>query len=293
MNTTSEKIVRNRSFLLDPKLTKEADIANAVSTVWQNYYMLAVGGNDYTANDDGDGNITYTSNGHMYILDGRHKTSNDSGNTSYGYECYYWDNIPAICITSYGDELWFGTPFGHVCRFKNSGSKSDYSDGTDASDSNISGSAIVARWSTPMDNDGASEYYKTMQKKGTMCTVAPYQRSSVKIYLSVDGYARQQIGYALVDISGFFDGQIDFGRLSFDPRTTPRDAFFKKKQKKYVRIQIILENDEIDEPFGVFEIVKTYVVTKFAKNKAYVPTATTLNESPIFQAHTITVEDET
>lgn len=296
-NTTSEKIVRNRSFFVDPRLTAESDLGNAVGTIWNNYYLLFANGRAYKTGKfiNPDNGIEYeqeVSDGHVFILDGRHKTSNNAGNTNYGYEAYYWEGVPAISVCSYDMELWFGTSRGEVCRFKNSGQRTDYSDATLKSNPNITGVPIKAVWSTPNDNDGASEYFKTMQKKGTMCTVAPYQRSSVKVYLRPDGYPRQYIGMTYVDISGLFDGEIDFGRLSFDPRTTPRDSFFKKKQKKYIRLQIILENDALNEPFGVFEIVKTYVVTRFAKNIAFVQGKGTPTESPIFQRHTITVEDE-
>lgn len=296
-NTTSEKIVRNRSFFVDPRLTAESDLGNAVGTIWNNYYLLFANGRAYKTGKfiNPDNGIEYeqeVSDGHVFILDGRHKTSNSAGNTNYGYEAYYWEGVPAISVCSYDMELWFGTSRGEVCRFKNSGQRTDYSDATLKSNPNVTGVPIKAVWSTPNDNDGASEYFKTMQKKGTMCTVAPYQRSSVKVYLRTDGYPRQYIGMTYVDISGLFDGEIDFGRLSFDPRTTPRDSFFKKKQKKYIRLQIILENDALNEPFGVFEIVKTYVVTRFAKNIAFVQGKGTPTESPIFQRHTITVEDE-
>ena len=295
-NTNSEKIVRNRSFYLDPKLVEENDIKDGVATVWNNYYVLFVNGRNYETVEtkDSSGN-TVTKEvplGHAYILDGRHKTSNYSGNTSYGYEAYYWEGIPAVSTCSYERELWFGTSKGEVCRFKNSGDIKDYSDGTLKSNPTSAGTAIHAVWSTPNDNDGMTEYFKTMQKKGTMCTVAPYQRSSVKVYISPDGYPRQYIGRAIADISGLFDNEIDFGRLSFDPRTTPRDHFFKKKLKKYQRIQIFLENDEVDEPFGVFEIVKTYVVTRFAKNSSFIAGKNSGSEAPIFQRHTITVEDD-
>ena len=296
VNTTSEKIARNRSFFLDPKLTAETDLQNAVATVWNNYYLVFTNGREYKdvefEDENGEPYTRSVSNGRVYILDGRHKTNNATGNTSYGYEAYYWEGVPAISACSYDKELWFGTSHGEVCRFKSSGSNKDYSDATVKANPSEKGVPIVAVWSTPNDNDGASEYFKTMQKKGTMCTVAPYQRSSVKVYLRPDGYPRQYIGMMYVDISGLFDGEVDFGRLSFDPRTSPRESFFKKKQKKYIRLQIILENDAIDEPFGVFEIVKTYVVTRFAKNVAFVQGKGTPYESPIFQRHTITVETD-
>ena len=96
-NTTSEKIVRNRSFFLDPKLTAEDDLKDAAGTVWNNYYVLFTNGREYkTETFVNENNVEYqaeVSNGHTYILDGRHKTSNNAGNTNYGYEAYYWDNI--------------------------------------------------------------------------------------------------------------------------------------------------------------------------------------------------------
>ena len=263
-NTTSEKIVRNRSFFIDQKLTAEPKLAQAAGTIWNNYYVLVVGGDEYRIETEGEVEKKIPL-GRAYILDGRHKTSNNMGNTNYGYESYYWEGIPAVSITSYDKEMWFGTVDGEVCRFKNSGQATDYSDGTVRGDDSVEGRAIVATWSTPNDNDGMTEYFKTMQKKGSMCTVAPFDRSSVKVYIRVDGYERMFIGMTYVDIARFFDGEIDFERLSFDSRTTPRDLFFKKKQKKYKRLQIILENDELNEPFGVFEIVKTYVIQRFAK----------------------------
>ena len=270
-NVTSEKIVRNRSAYIDSKLTKEASLANAVSCVWNNYYIVVV-------------------NRHAYVLDGRHKGGDQRGNTNYLYEAYYWENIPADCITAYSDGIWFGDAGGFLCRFKMADDIKSYSDATVLGDDTVEGTAIVARWSTPDDNDGLSEYFKTMQKKGTMCTVAPYQRSSVKVYISPDGYPRIYIGYFLVDVSGLFDGVIDFGRLSFDPRTTPRDSFFRRKQKKYQRLRIILENDALNEPFGVYEIVKTYVVTRFAKNRSFVPQSGNPTTPIPMATHTITVE---
>lgn len=247
-NLTSEKIVRNRSYFVDKKLLSEGDLENAVATVWNNYYVCVI-------------------NGHAYILDGRHKTSDYNGNTNYRYEAYYWENIPATCIVSYGKELWFGTGDGRICRFKNSGEPTDYSDGTDHSDATVTGTAIVATWSTPNDNDGQTEYYKKMMKKGTMCTVAPFDESSVKVYIRADSYPRQYLGMWYVDISDMFN-QVKFDRLSFDSRRGPRDEFFRKKQKKYQRLQIILENDQLNEPFGIFEIVKTYVYQRYAKGPA-------------------------
>lgn len=246
VNVLSDKIIRNRSFFIDQKLVNEVGLESAVGTVWKNYFVVVA-------------------NSHAYILDGRHKSNDQTGNTSYGYEAYYWDNIPAISITSYDEELIFGTADGKICRFKNTGMGTDYSDGTVRSDSSIEGTPIIAEWSTPFDNDGITEYYKTMMKKGTMCTIVQKPKTSVKVYIKSDDSGEIYIGEKIVDTAYIFDGVIDFSDLYFNIPTEHTDVFFRKKRKKYKRIQIILRNDSLNEPFGVLEIVKTYTIQRFAK----------------------------
>lgn len=299
---TSVNSVKNRSGFLDPKLLQEENLANAVATVHKNYYILCV-------------------NNHAYILDGRQKTNDWRGNTSYLYESYYWENIPASCIASDGEKLWFGTSDGRLCRFKNTGQVWDYSDNTrygdnpirvypkegetelsstwfvDSNGDDVTPSTtdkyvlfddtdnyerytvfsyngttyeeayvldvITALWSTPADNDGMTQYYKTLQKKGSGCTVYPYARSKVTAYLEKDGLPLVKVGDFYADV---FDWEnIDFTRFTFIGGHNPRDDFFKKKMKKYKRLKIILVNDELNEGFGVMEIFKTYLVARFAK----------------------------
>ena len=309
----SSNSVKSRSDFLNPRLLEETDLSNAVATVHKNYYILVV-------------------NGHAYILDMRQKSSDYKGNTSYLYESYYWDNIPASCISSDGETLWFGTADGRVCRFKNSGRMSDYSDNTRYGDdpirvyvvegetalsstwfvdtntdpitpdedekyiimgevdedgnitpeyndgtyqkydvfsygsvyqSKYTVAPIEAVWSTPLDNDGATNYFKTLQKKGSGCTLYPFTRSSVDAYLEKDGNAEVYIGSMTIDIDNWED--IDFSRFSFIASKAPRDMFFRKKMKKYKRLKIILKNNQLDEGFGVQEIFKTYLFTRYAK----------------------------
>ena len=246
-NLTSEKVVRNRSAYLDHRLLEE-DLPSAVACVWNNYYMLFVGG-------------------HVYILDGRHRSNDAAGNTNYKYEAYYWDDVPAKVVTTYEDEIWFGTADGRICRFKNSDTPADYSDGTVMGDATVTGVPIVARWATPNDNDGYSEYYKKMMKKGTMCTIAPFDKSSVNVYIRKDSGPNIYIGSWFVNIGNMFT-EVPFDDLSFDTREGPRDIMFRKKQKKYQRLQIILENNKLNEPFGIYEIVKTYIFQRYAKGRS-------------------------
>ena len=232
-NTTSEKITRNRSTFVNKRLTEEPNLENAVAEVYDNYYILAV-------------------NDHCYVLDGR-QTSGSGQN--YAYETYYWDNIPAKCFMSYDEELYFGTADGKVCRFKfTDDSMGVYSD---------NGEAIVARYSTIIDDDGKPQYLKTMTKRGSLVTLTPFLKSSVDVYCSLDANPRVYIGSSRIDIFGFEN--IDFERFTFNSNKGARDKFFNKKIKNYKRLQLIFENVEVNEGFGVHEVIKTIEYTKYAK----------------------------
>ncbi len=319
-SVNSSNSVKNRSGFLDPRLLNETNLGNAIATVHKNYYILVL-------------------NGHAYLLDARQKTNDGRGNTSYLYESYYWDNVPATAISSDSTTLWFGTADGRLCRFKNSDRMSDYSDNSHYGDDPIrvyvkhgetalsstwfvnSGNEAIAPdedekyiimgevsvgeqgeiivtpeyndgtyqkydvfsydslnsvyalaytelpisavWSTPLDNDGATNYFKTLQKKGSGCTLYPFTRSSVDAYLLKDLNAEVYIGSITIDIDNWED--IDFERFTFIASKAPRDMFFRKKMKKYKRLKIILKNEQLDEGFGVQEIFKTYLMTRYAK----------------------------
>lgn len=90
----NERYVKERSANIRKKLIKE-DLKNASGIVYGDRYYLAVGGN-------------------CYVADCRYKISQ---NDSYGYEWWFWDNIPARVWASVNGELWFGTDDGSICRF--------------------------------------------------------------------------------------------------------------------------------------------------------------------------------
>lgn len=254
LNTTADKAVTNRSRSIDRKLAAE-DLSEAQVITHNNYLYVFV-------------------NNHVYVFDGRQKSADRKNNTSYFYEAYYWENVPAKHVCAINDELYFIND-NQLCRFKSRGKMSDYSDGSTIVNGEVTGGVpIVARWSTKSDDDGLPQYFKTMMKKGSMVTLAPYERSSVKAYARPDGYfakdangnpiARYYIGEFYADIWHSFE-YIDFSRFTFDTRTAPRDIFFRKKKKKYVRLQLVFENDALNEGFGIHQVVKTITATRFAK----------------------------
>ena len=237
-NILAERTIRNRSFFVDSYLTKETNLQNAVACEWNGFYVLCI-------------------NGVAYVLDGKNKSYKERSIASYdyNYECYYWTNIPAVCLLSVAGELYFGTEDGRICKFNTDiGGVLKYND---------DGKAIVASWSTLNDDDDAPHLYKSMTKKGCLVTIKPYARSSGTIYVSKDGNPRQLLRSGIMDILDWDD--IDFDRFTFNTNDSPQDIFFKKKVKKYKRLQIIVENDALNEGFGVLQIVKTFTVGNYAK----------------------------
>lgn len=237
-NIVAERTMRNRSFFVDSYLTTEEGLENAVACEWNGFYVLCV-------------------NGVAYVLDGKNKSYKERSIASYdySYECYYWTNIPAISLLSVKGDLYFGTADGRICKFNTDKDKMDrYND---------DGQAIVASWSTKNDDDNAPHLYKSMTKKGCLVTIKPYTRSSGTIYVLKDGNPRQLLRRGIMDILDWDD--IDFDRFTFNTNDSPQDIFFKKKVKKYKRQQIIVENDALNEGFGILQIVKTFTVGNYAK----------------------------
>ena len=244
-----ERVAKNRSYFVDKKLTAEENLENAVACEWNGYYLLAV-------------------NGNVYVLDSRHSSGNR--NTSdYTYEAYFWDNVPAVCFLSYGGNLYFGTADGKICKFNTDiDNMGKYCDGG-TYDENLAyisgGQAISTLWSTTNDADVGVQYFKTLNKKGCLAVLSPYARSSCSAYFVVDGNPKELITSDTFDIFDWAD--IDFERLSFDSNDSPRELYFNKKKKKYKRLQIVLMNTAINEGFGIHEIIKTYSVGNFSKNR--------------------------
>jgi hypothetical protein len=217
-------------------------------------------------------------NSHVYVFDSKHKTGDEKGNTNYMYEAYYWENVPVKYACTLGDDIYFvyinEDGKDTLCRFKNTGQADDYSDGSELiAGKQRYGEPIRAIWTTRNDDDNLPQYFKTMQKKGSMVTIAPYEYTSVDVWAIPDGSAplngdttnKYYIGKFIAGLFNF--ANIDFSKFIFDGRNGPKDYFFQKKRKKYIRLQLMLENSGMDEPFGIYSLTKTYTVTRYAKGR--------------------------
>ena len=235
---TAERTLRGRSYFIDAQLTKEPDLKNACAVEWNGYYVLAV-------------------NGKAYILDGNSTKENTRQFSSdYSYRCYHWDNIPAVSLMEHDGDLWFGCGDGRVCRF-NTDINGIYQYHDD-------GKPIVAQWATKADDDGDFMTRKTLVKKGSGVMIKPYMRSSVRVLVRSDKECLARfVKYSTMDIWNWED--IDFNRLEFSSNDAPRVVPFNTKVKKYVTLQIIVENNALNEGFGVYGIIKRYTVGNYVK----------------------------
>lgn len=232
---TTETVIANRSSYINPKLMREKNLKTAIACVWKEFYIICL-------------------NGHCYVLDSKVISKNAAGDRC--YECYYWDNIPATIFLSYGEHLWFGTADGKWCRF-NTDIEDDAAycdDGTFVDHGETleyeegSGEPVKAQYTTVLDDDGRPQYYKTMNKKGAVCTLLQQTASSVDIFYSKDG-----------------EDNVLFQKVI--PQTTDQtriDIYPLKKVKKYKRLAFTFENNKM-QPFGLIKFVKGWYLGNYAK----------------------------
>lgn len=231
-NYMSEKYAIARSGKINRVLCKEPNLETAVGTNFNGYFYLAI-------------------NGHMYVLDGRHKDASRNGDNS--YECYYFDNMPNITsINVISNRMYFSDGTYTYTWNDDIEEPYQYLDNAvmDAQTYAWSGTPVKCKWCSAIDSDGAPQYYKTLQKKGTMVTLAPPMQTSCQITLIRDAHDVVYVGR--------------FNGSTFSLSDAVLDAFTKKKVKKYKRLQFVVENNE-PEPFGIISIVKSYVLNNYAK----------------------------
>ena len=240
-----ERTVQDRSYFVNPVLTTEAGLSEAVAAVWNGYYILCVNGRAYVA--DSRKRTAQSGTGASYSESGSY--------VQYSYEWYYWQNIPARVIREYEGELYFGTADGYICKFN--------TDISTMAKYNDDGAPILARWATKMDDYGSIVRRKTLTKKGCGVMIKPYTRSSVTVYTSTDRTHEARIQYAAMDILDFSD--IDFSRFTFNTLDTPQVVPFNKKVKKFIVLQLIFENNVKDEGFGIYGVQTQFAIGGYVK----------------------------
>lgn len=229
--------VEQRSGRIAPRLKKEENLQNAVATVWQKRYILAV-------------------NGRAYIADGNQKK--DSGS----YEWYYWENIPARVFAQYTDELIFGTEDGKIRRYNDDLVGEDGEPVMEAY--NDDGEPVAWRWTSKIDDFGYPTRLKTLEKRGNALEVIGYDKASVTMMLRSDRREGREVElYLGADRSAADrdDPENDiYGRVK-------NGLSFKAKEKKFRYLQIILSGRQRDEAFGLFGMTLRYTLGDYAKRQ--------------------------
>lgn len=244
--TVSETVIARRSELINPKLIEEQNLENAVATIWNSMYLLAV-------------------NDHVYLLDSR--VTHKNLGVSYGYECYYWNNIPATEFLSYQGNLFFGDRNGNWCRFNtdipNYTAYED--DGVETIHGNISGGvAIHALYALRLDSDNYPQYFKTLNKRGSVLELMQLPHSEAQLSYIKDADPPIRLTTARL-AEKFTWTLVDFEDFCFSSTGDVKSFYPKKKVKKYKYLQFILESNSLDTNFGICGLTKTYYIGNFAK----------------------------
>ena len=235
---TGEKYTQNRSFYLDGKLRKEPNLENAIATVYDNQYVLAV-------------------NNQLYILDGLQATRTDKSEpyATRQYAAFHCKDIPATYIWT-DDALCFGTADGKVCRF--------YTDEEALASYNDDGKPIYACWETP-DLDGQL-FYKNKTFRYFAVRLMKAIKTSVRLYSKKLGiwtlnddeawtFIKEQT--AIANALNF--ESVDFDMFTFSVDTSEKVVHTKLRVKKVDKARFRVENDALNEPFGISDIALEYI----------------------------------
>lgn len=218
-----------RSRRVNPRLTKENDLADAVSAVWRGWYVLVL------------------PNGSVYVADGNQDRSDN------GYEWYYWTHVPAYVLCAHEQTLYFGTTDGRLCKFNDDlvNSKNE----TLMRAYNDDGEAIHTEWATMLDAMGDLSILKTMPKRGSALHLKSYPRSKMELWIRTESDSGKYYKDLTADRQTFED--VSFARFTFcsSVNTVIPIGVKKKKSKMF---QIILISDVVNEGFGIYEIELYY-----------------------------------
>lgn len=227
---TQQRSVQLRSFFINPRLTRESSLGEAVGAVWGQFYVACV-------------------NGHAYVANGSQTNENPMGGR--GYEWYYWTDIPARVLREHDGRLYFGTDDGKVMVFSG-----EYAD---------DGRAIDAIWTTPLLDGGNFMQEKNISRRGTGILTKPYARSSGEIFFSTEKSLMQVTRKYTMDLMDFDD--VDFNRFSFTMQDNPRVQISPKKFRKVLQFQMGVRNCVAGEGFGVLAMMVTFSMGNMTRRK--------------------------
>ena len=228
---TGEKYSQSRSFYIDGQLKKESNLENAFAVVFNDQYILAI-------------------NNKLYILDGLQpvRTDRSAPYSTRQYAAFLCTDVPALCLWTDEQALWFGTNDGRVCRFAN--------DIEDLESYNDDGKAIYSCWDTP-DLDGKL-FYKNKTFRYFAIRLMKALRTSARLYSNKLGtwtFIKEDASSGIL-----FDFEnINFELFSFSTDSSEKVSHAKLRVKKVDKARFRVENGKLNEPFGLFDLALEYI----------------------------------
>lgn len=301
-----ERRLQNRSEFVNGRLTKESGLFGAISFVYRGMYYLAINGRCYVLDGaqknswvNTKTNLQYEcyylenipaqcfakSEGHLYFTDYdgnlcrfREKTEVDAYVDHYSIGDPTWTTLVAPVDDAFnksdlsggGSEIGLLTDLNFDLLVDENDNPLEIIHGYAKNDDTIMydgvwytvvgtsdttvtvryGVPIVAEWSTIADDDGAVHFFKNLKKKGTLISLLPASDSGVEVYIKADNKEPVYVGST---------DAIQY--------VLPYDFYSKKKIKKYKRLQIICKNRSLNDSFGIDQIIKSYTIGNYSKNK--------------------------
>lgn len=212
----SQQLLTHKSSLIDNKLINENDYDKSMITEWNGYLLILV-------------------NSHIYLGDIRQLYQNVNG---FEYEWYFWEieNAQATILKEYKGNLYIGAEDGSIFIVN----------GT-----NDNGEIIQSYWTTPMDNFGYGNKYKTTNKRGGVAKIKTIPNGKVKIAERTDKSQSDKF------IKEFASGGVDYGNIDYSnfayTTSITSNIVYKIKEKKFVELQLKFYSDELDKPFGIYD----------------------------------------
>lgn len=236
---TGEKYAQSRSFYLNGKLTNEkfSDLQSSFACIYKDMYLLSVAGD------------------RLYVLDGIQPMRTDKSEpyATRQYAGFYCEGIPARVMWEAENKLFFGTADGKICEFyTDKDSLSSYADQTGAT----TYKEIFCQWDTP-DIDGQL-FYKNKTLRYIAIRIGAAVATSLNIYgmdkglwrfLRTDNTTGRYLVFSL----------LQFSKFSFSSDMTQKVSHTKVKIKKVDKYRIRITNDQIYEPFSLYDIGLEYV----------------------------------
>lgn len=213
-----------RSYYINPLLTA-GNLEDVTAVSYKDFYVLASGRN-------------------IFLMDTLQKShEEDKEYSHYQYECFHWqvpDSIRLLFVQE--SVLCFATYNGRIGRF--------YTDYDEPASYNDAGEPIHAVWQSGEFDADMQLKNKTVHRIWATC--APGVRTGVEVWAQVKGIW-QKLFEDNTQVRYFKWSEISWSGFTWSTNQTPKIISRNIMLKNVDKTAIKLENNRMNEPFGVYE----------------------------------------